>query len=98
MLHRRDLSVPRVGDAAPDIAGSAKALRITPWQPAPAGLPPRNGLFSLFEGTAMACLCWGHSDEEGADLAHQMLAICGVSEKCAVSGAYLGEAEVGEGL
>lgn len=52
----------------------------------------------------MACLCWGHSDEEGADLAHQMLAICGVSERevcrsvLAQSGAYLGEAEVGEGL
>lgn len=61
--------------AAPDVAASAKALRITPWQPAPAGLPPRNGLFSLFEGTAMPRhLCWGHSDEEGADLAHKMLA------------------------
>lgn len=76
MLDRRDLPVPRVGDAAPKVAASAKALRIAPWQPAPAGLPPRNGLFSLFEGTAMLCLCWGLSDEEGAGLAHKKLALC----------------------
>lgn len=74
-LDRRDLSVPRVGDAAPNVAASAKALALHLGSP-PQSVSLQGTGCSVYLREQLCCVSAGDTDEEGADLTHKKLALC----------------------